>query len=187
MKKSMISLLFMMLSGILIAQAGKNTATDTIVHIAGPKMIVNVSHITSSKIFYSYPDKDNIFEIDRKQVEKVVFGSGRVEILNKPAFQMINDADWRSVFITKKPEDVEGLFLRGEVSVQAAAAKNRKETIRNAEIRLKKQAAALSADIIYLTNTEFKGGYGDVPSITLKGLAYGFNELIIQEPETEQE
>lgn len=165
-----------------MAQQGIEPA-DTIVHIAGPKMIVNVSHISASKIFYTYPDKDNIFEIDRKQVEKVVFRSGRVEVFNKPAFQVIQEDDWRSVFITKNAEEVEGLYLRGQVEVQAAAARNRRETIRNAEIRLKKQAAAMGANLIYLTNTEFKGGYGDVPSVTLRGMAYGFNELIIHEEE----
>jgi hypothetical protein len=186
MKKFLFSAIFIIFSGALSAQVEGTEPADTIVHIAGPKMIVNVSHITSSKIFYTYPDKDNIFEIDRKQVEKVVFRSGKVEIFNKPAFQVIQEDDWRSVFITKKAEDVEGLYLRGEVEVQAAAAKNRKETIRNAEIRLKKQAAGMNANIIHLLNTEFKGGYGDVPSITLKGLAYGFNELIIHETEEEQ-
>ena len=136
MKKFLFSAIFIIFSGALSAQVEGTEPADTIVHIAGPKMIVNVSHITSSKIFYTYPDKDNIFEIDRKQVEKVVFRSGKVEIFNKPAFQVIQEDDWRSVFITKKAEDVEGLYLRGEVEVQAAAAKNRKETIRNAEIRL---------------------------------------------------
>ncbi len=182
MRKVFFISAFALLASGTLAQSAPEAA-DTIVHIAGPKMIVNVSHISASKIFYTYPDKDNIFEIDRKQVQKVVFRSGRVEVFNRPAFQVIQEDDWRSVFITKNAGEVEGLYLRGQVEVQAAAARNRKETIRNAEIRLKKQAAAMGANIIYLTNTEFKGGYGDVPSVILKGMAYGYNELIIHEEE----
>lgn len=187
MKKFLITVSVLLFAAALYARQENNPAADTIVHIAGPKMIVNVSHITGSKIFYTYPDKDNIFEIERKQVEKVVFRSGRVEVFNKPAFQVIDEEDWRAVFITQKAEEVEGLYLRGEVEVVAAAARNRRQTIHNAEIRLKKQAAAMNANVVHLTNTEFRGGYGDVPSITLKGLAYGFNELIIHEESGEED
>ncbi len=187
MKMFVFIAVFLISGSTAFNQTTEIIAADTIVHIAGQRKVVKVSHITATKIFYTYPGRDNVFEIDRNQVERIIYHGGRVEVLNRPAFQMLQEGDWRTVFITKNEQDVEGLYLRGEVTARAAAAKNRKETIRNAEIRLKKQAAGMNANIIYLTNTEFQGGFGDVPSITLRGRAYGFTELIVPEKEKEVE
>ena len=147
---------------------------DTLIYLGGRSVPANITNITSSKIFYANPENDEIIEADRKQVERIIYRSGRIEVLNRPVFEMVDEDDWRHVFLTEDPGDVETLYERGPVEVTAAASRNRRLTVRNAEIRLKKQAAGLKANMILVTNTEFRGGYGDIPSITMKGIAYGF-------------
>ncbi len=152
-------------------------AVDTLVYLGGRSAPVNMVNITASKVFYTKPETDKIIETDRKQVERIIYRTGRIEVLNRPVFEMVSEDDWRHVFLTEDPGDVEALYKRGPVEVTAAASRNRRSTVRNAEIRLKKQAAGLGANMILLTNTEFRGGYGDIPSITMKGIAYGFMPL----------
>lgn len=149
-------------------------SSDTIVHIAGPSMVVNISHITSSKVFFRYPDKENVFEINRRQIEKIIYKDGRIEVFNKPSSQAVNPNDWRSVTLTKNTADVDGLHETGELLAQVSRGRNRKETLQSAEIRLKKEAAAVGASVVLITSTEFKGGYGDLPSVTLTGTGYSF-------------
>lgn len=156
---------------------------DTIIYLGGKSLPVNIANVTSSKVFYTNLDENTIFEVDRKQVERLIYRTGRIEVLNRPVFQMIEEDDWRQVFLTEDTGEVSGLHERGPVEVTAAASRNRRSTIRNAEIRLKRQAATLNANLILVTNTEFRGGYGDVPSITMKGIAYGFEPLPDQEEE----
>jgi hypothetical protein len=180
-----ISFLYCILLSLLMTAKSINAqesisvdiAVDTIVYLGGRSIAVNVANVTSSKVFYTNIDENTIFETDRKQVEKIVYRTGRVDILNRPVFQMISEDDWKNIFITEESGEVAGLHERGPVEVTAAASRNRKSTIRNAEIRLKRQASALKANLILVTSTEFRGGYGDVPSITMKGIAYGFEPL----------
>jgi hypothetical protein len=180
-------ILFALLSSVFNINAQENkpvvSASDTIVYLGGRSIAVNVANVTSSKVFYTNIDENTIFETDRKQVEKIVYRTGRVDVLNRPVFQMISEDDWKNIFITEESGDVAGLHERGPVEVTAAASRNRKSTIRNAEIRLKRQAAAMKANLVLVTNTEFRGGYGDIPSITMRGIAYGFEPL----PEEEEE
>jgi hypothetical protein len=150
---------------------------DTLVYLGGRSVPVNIASVSTSKVFYTNLDESSIFEVDRKQIERIIYRNGKVDILNRPVFQMISEDDWRHVLLTENPDDVTGLFQRGPVEVKAASSRNRSSTIRNAEIRLKRQAAAMSGNIILVTGTEFRGGYGDVPSITMKGIAYGFQPL----------
>lgn len=164
-------------------EAPEVNTVDTLVYLGGKHEPVNIANITTSKVFYTNLEDDTIFEIDRKQVEKIIYRTGRVEVLNRPVFEMISEDDWRHVFMTEDPEEIRGLYERGPIEVTAAASRNRRATVRNAEIRLKRQAASLGANMILLESTEFRGGFGDIPSITMKGIAYGFMPL----PEEEEE
>ena len=95
----------------------------------------------------------------------VLYHTGRQEVLNKPLFTMINEGDYRSVIITEKPEEVDGLFPRGKVDARSPkSVKDAKSAQKNAEIRLKKKAANLGGAMILLTKKEFKGGYGEAPT-----------------------
>lgn len=153
--------------------APEERSTDTLVYLGGRLMPVHMVNITSSRVYFTGMDDNEIIEVDRKQVEKIIYSNGKIEVLNHPVFEIASDDDWRHVFLTEDPADVEDLYEIGPVEVMAAAGRNMKSTMRNAEIRLKKQAAGLKANMILVTNTEFRGGYRDIPSITINGTAYG--------------
>ncbi len=153
---------------------GNNRVADTIVHLGGSTTPVRIINISNSMIYYTEEGETEVSEIERKLVERVIHNSGRVEVFNRPAFEMITEDDWRHVLLTENPDDVQFLDELGQVEVTSPAGRNRRTTIRNAEVRLMRQAAALGGTMILVTSTQFRGGYGDVPSITMKGIAYGF-------------
>lgn len=161
-------------------QVQEDRVADTLVYLGGRSAPVSIINVTSNRILFSKQGESDINEIDRKQVEKIIYRTGRVEVFNRPVFEMVSEDDWRHVYLTEDPEEVAGLYERGPVEVTAAAVRNRRTTVRNAEVRLKRQAVALGANMILVTHNEFRGGYGDVPSITMRGIAYGFMPVPIE-------
>ncbi len=91
-----------------------------------------------------------------------------------PVFRVIPFDAWKHVLLTDDPEDISGMVKKGEVTVTTPAGRSRRDTERNAGMRLKMQALRLGAEIILITDTDTRGGYGDVPSISITGIAYGY-------------
>lgn len=149
-------------------------AADTLVHLGGGKNPVRIVNVTNSKIYFTEVGESDVNELDREQVERIIHSTGRVEVLNRPVFEMITEDNWRHVLVTEDPEDVQFLDELGHLEITAPARRNRKTTIRNAEIRLMRQTAALGGTMLLVTGTQFSGGYGDVPTVTMKGVAFGF-------------
>jgi hypothetical protein len=145
---------------------------DTLFFLGGGTAAASIADITATKVFYTSLDNNVIFEVDRKHLERIVYANGKTEIFNMPVFRMISEEDWRQVHLTEDPGEIDGLYEKGPVEVTAAASRNRRSTVRNAENRLRREAAILGAAIVLVTDTEFRGGYGDVPSITIRGMAY---------------
>lgn len=148
-------------------------AQDTLFLRGGLIIPVYISSVDTGLVYYTPVESDTTVEITRDQVEKIIYAGGRTEIINLPVFRIISDDSWRHIFLTENLEDVVGLHEIGPVQVTAVSDRSRAATLRNAEVRLKREAASIDADIILVTNTEFRGGYGDIPSITMKGVAYG--------------
>jgi hypothetical protein len=150
---------------------------DTLILQGQERQAVIIVNTTPSSIFFTRPGNNKIMEIDRDELERIIYGDGRIEIVNPPRIAPFPEDNWRHITLTEDPRDVEEMYVRGPVEVTAPASRNKRMTIRNAEIRLKRQAAFLGADMVLITETEFRGGYRDVPSITMKGIAYGFLPL----------
>jgi hypothetical protein len=146
---------------------------DTLIYLGGRAEAVNITELTTTSVHYTNLKTKTIFEADRKLIEKIIYRTGTVEVLNRPVFETSSDDHWRHVLLTEDPEDIQGLYEIGPVYVSAAASRNRRLTVRNAEIRLKRQAGSLGADVVLVTSTEFKGGFRDVPTIIMEGIAYG--------------
>lgn len=101
-------------------------------------------------------------------------GTETDKTLQLPVFRVISFDAWKHVLVTDDPEEVSGMIKKGEVSITAPAGRSRIHTERNAGMRLKREALRLGAEIILITDTDTRGGYGDVPSITITGIAYGY-------------
>ncbi|HUX54624.1 MAG TPA: hypothetical protein VMV56_09435 [Williamwhitmania sp.] len=164
-----------------LVKAQDTEVPDTIIMLTGKKLLVNVSGLTSTDIKYFVTGVAKQQTVKRKSVQMIHYHTGRQEVLNKPLFTMISASDYRSIIITDKTEDVDGLFPRGKVESRSPkSVRSAKDAQKNAEIRLKKKAANLGGIMILLTRKEFKGGYGEVPTCIMEGVAYG------TEPATEQ-
>ncbi len=147
---------------------------DTLVYHRKKREAVIIVNTTPSSIFFTGPDNTRIREVERDQVERIIYADGRTEVLNPTGIELIPEDSWRHITLTEDPRDVEEMYVRGQVEATAPASRNKMMTIRNAEIRLQRQAAFLGADMVLVTETRFRGSLRDVPSITMKGIAYGF-------------
>ncbi len=157
------------------AKAQDSEYTDTIVGLGGNKIACKIIQVSSTKVTYQVPDKEAIQELERKQIQKLLYESGRIEVFNKPLVMMVEETDWRSVVLTEDPSEVEGLTEKGKVESESyKRAKNKQQAKRSAQIRLQKQAANMGATIVLITTLDAKGGYGEVPSYKMKGKAYGW-------------
>jgi hypothetical protein len=147
---------------------------DTLVYHRKEREAVIIVNTTPSSVFFTCPNDNRIREIERDQVDRIIYGDGRIEVLSPSGIDLIPEDRWRQITLTEDPRDVEEMYVRGPVEVTAPASRNKRMTVRNAEIRLKRQAAFLGADMVLITETQFRGGFRDVPSITMKGIAFGF-------------
>jgi len=155
--------------------AQKVVPVDTVMLISGRKVAVRVQGVSPSKISYMPIDKDEIKEMDRKQVHKIFYRNGMVEHFNSLAVQMIDEGDWQTVILTDNKDDVEGFFALGEVEAQSSPqSRNMRSAQRSADIRLKKRAVNMGGIVVLITKRESRGGYGEVPTHFVQGVVYGF-------------
>ncbi len=158
------------------AQQSNSAATklDTIILVSGKKVLAKVQMVTPTKVTFYREGKTVLEEMLRKQIHKVQYSSGRVEVFNKPAFEMVAEGDFKTIVLTEKQEDVQGLYELGKVDAQSTkGSRSAKAAERSANIRLQKKAANLGAYIVLITKRESIGGYGDVPTQFVEGIAYG--------------
>jgi hypothetical protein len=156
-----------------VAAPVKKVRLDTIIRLGGKKIGCNVQKINPTTVSYSKPEQSEILEMPRKEIEKVLFRTGRKEIFNKPVIQMIDKTQWEAVLVTENPADVEGLYKKGVVKGNASSdARSPAAAKTSATIRLQKKAANMGALIVLVVNSEMKGGYGEIPGWELDGIAY---------------
>jgi len=165
------------MSGALFAQAAK-TPVDTIVRLGGKKIPCKIQNVSSSTLMYSLPDKTESLAIDRKEVEKVIYRTGRVDVFNKPVLTMIQDGQWESILVTRDEKDVQGLYNRGVITAKSSPSnRSKKAAKQSAIIKLQKKAANLGGSMILVTKEEAKGAYGDIPGYDLEAIVYGTEPL----------
>lgn len=149
-------------------------SVDTIILVSGKKLLGKIHGVSSSKITYYPLNKSKIEELARKQINKILYSTGRMEFFNKPAFEMVNEGDFKTIVLTENPEEVNGLYELGKVEAKSSkGARNAKAAQQSADIRLQKKAANMGAYIVLIKKRESKGGYGEVPTHFVEGVAYG--------------
>ncbi len=176
MKRTLLAVILITLSTSFAALSNDVAQSDTIVLISGRKVPVQVQGVSASSITYKAIDSEEVKDVDRKQVHKIIYRTGRVEKFNSMAVMMIDEGDWKTVILTENKEDVEGLYALGEADGKSSPrSRNAKAAQRSADIRLKKKAVNMGGIIVLVTNRETKGGYGEVPTHLVTGIVYGFD------------
>ena len=167
-----------MLLGVAKVSAQEEEAMDTIYKVEGKVMPVDVVNLSQGYVSFKIPGNDETYTIERKEVQKIVYRTGRIDEFNKPIFQMIDDYSWEAVWLTEDKKDIKELYKRGEVSAQSpASSRSPKAAKKSAIIRLQKKAAAMKGTVIYITKKQNTGGYGEYPGYYIEGVVYGDQPL----------
>jgi hypothetical protein len=150
---------------------------DTIFKLGRGKIVCVIKNIGSKDIRYFFPEEPEVYlEIERKQVQKIIYGSGKIEEYNKPLMAMIDENSWEAVWVTEKEEDVQGLHFLKKISIESeSSSRSMKAAKNNAYIRLKKKAAGEGAQVALIKAIEAKGGYGEWPSYYIEAELYSWN------------
>lgn len=185
MKKSVIFLLISVITAGFSIEIAAQQALDTIIKVEGKVLPVDVTKVTAGYVSFTVPGNSQIFTIERKEVQKIIYKNGRIEEYNKPVFEMIDDYSWEAVWITEDKAEVTSLYKRGEISANSpASARSPKAAKNSATIRLKKKASSMKGTVVYVTKKLSTGGYGDFPGYYIEGVVYGLEPL--SEGETEK-
>lgn len=177
MKKLTMAWLMVLFCGSIFAQNAK-TPADTVVRLGGKKIPCKVTSVSSSTVLYSTLDKNETQALDRKDVERIIYRTGKIEVFNKPVLTMIEEGQWESILVTRDEKDVQGLYNRGVISAKSSPSnRSKKAAKQSAIIKLQKKAANLKGTIILLTKEESVGGYGDIPGFDMEAIVYGTEPL----------
>jgi hypothetical protein len=147
--------------------------SDTIIKLGGKKISCTVLKENATSFTYTLPEKSELNEMPKKDVQTVIYRNGRKRDVNKPVFQVIDQSHWEAVLVTENPAEVDGLYKIGAIKTTAASESRSPEAAKSsATIRLQKKAANMGALIVLIVDSELKGGYGEIPGCELIGVAY---------------
>lgn len=152
----------------------KSLPVDTIFKLNGTVLPVDVTTVTPTYVSFTIPGKPDEFTIERKEVHKIIYKNGRLEVLNEAAFEVFDESNWEAVWITEDKKEVADLFQLGEIDAKSpASARSPSAAKKGAIIKLKKKAVNLKGTVILVTHKQTTGGYGEYPGYYIKGIAYG--------------
>jgi hypothetical protein len=175
MRILLLILLFVVASSSITQAQEPVEQLDTIMLISKRRVIGKVQKVSPSAIVYFPKGKQQTVEMARKQIHKIFYANGRIESFNTLAVEMVDEKSWKTVIISDNKDDVEGLYPLGNVDAQSSPrSRTAKSAKSSAEIRMKKKAVNMGAIIILVTRRESKGGYNEIPTHFVEGIAYGF-------------
>ena len=175
-KKDIFVIIFILGSAVLNAQTAPPPPVphDTIFKLNGSMIPADITTVTPTYISFVFPGKPEEFTMERKEVHKIVYKTGKIEILNQAAFELLDDSMWEAVWLTEDKKEVGDLYMLGEIeALSPSSARSPSAAKKGAIIKLKKKAANMKGTLILVTRKLTTGGYGEYPGYYIKGIAYG--------------
>lgn len=150
---------------------------DTIYLLGQRKMVVEIQGIFYTNVRYKEPGSNEIKSMEKKQIQRVIFDNGRKEVFNEPLVMDVEETSWKNVVLTEDESEVKGLYEVGKVHGRSSA-RNRtpRSAERTATIRVKRRAANMGGQMVLVTKKESTGGFGEVPTYFIEGVAYSFTK-----------
>lgn len=176
MKRLLSGILFILVTLVANSQpvAPAEVPHDTIFKLNGSQLPVDVTTVTPTYISFIFPGKPEEFTIERKEVHKIIYKTGKIDILNQAAFTVFDESSWEAVWMTEEKKEVGDLYRLGEVEAKSpSSARSASAAKKGAIIKLKKKAANMKGTLILITKKQATGGYGEYPGYFIKGIAYG--------------
>lgn len=176
MKKGILILVLYSIAFFSHAQEAQpnQTPADTIIELNGTVLLGDVTTVTPTYVNFVLQGTPEEYTIERKEVHKIVYKNGRIEILNKAAFELLDDSMWEAVWLTEKKNEVGDLYMLGEIEATSpSSARNASAAKKGAIIKLQKKAANMNGTVILVTRKQNTGGYGEYPGYYIKGKVYG--------------
>lgn len=90
---------------------------DTLVLHNGKKAIGEVVNVKSFMVSFKYKNETSVQELSHYAIEKIHFGSGRVQTLTDKV-SINGEEDWEKVIILEDKEQSAGLTRKGETSAR---------------------------------------------------------------------
>lgn len=150
--------------------------TDTIVKLGGGIIAANIVKDNLSKFYYSFPGDSKLIEIERGDINKIIYKSGKVVILNLKQANAIDVPGWRDVRVAYKPDEVEGMEVVADVESYCAGEAGVYQTAkwleRKATIDLQKKTVLLHGDCLLIVDKVVRRSYGDPTTVRLLGRIY---------------
>ncbi|MDA3954738.1 MAG: hypothetical protein PF485_13905 [Bacteroidales bacterium] len=152
--------------------------TDIIYLHSGEKRYVTVKKIYLNLLYFSLPGNSKVEKMDQRNVYKIEYTTGKIEILNEEKPKIRKSSDWKKVKITKEKNNVVGLIEVARIEAKAEGSERGYSTPesleRSATIILKRKAALVNAHIVLVIEKKAYFAFGEIPSTTITGIAYRY-------------
>ncbi len=156
---------------------------DKIMKRNGDSILCNITSKNLYEVEYTKPKSKTKLKLSTANIKEIFYANGKYELIDNTPEKKKKDwtvaaseIDWKNVTITYEPTDVTGLIEKGQIDAYFEAKKMTSENEvleRNAYAILKKKAYSMKATIVLITDKKFNRMYGEMPSITIIGVAYG--------------
>lgn len=149
---------------------------DTIIKLTGRKLACKIVNIRTNIIYYYLPEKkEEILELDRKNVNRIIYIGGKKEVFNQLAVSDVVDS-WQAIVVTEEKSMVEFMYKICNINAESGSdVRSMQAAKSSATVKLQKKAASKNANVILITKSEAKGGFGDVPAYYIEGTCYSFD------------
>ncbi len=158
-------------------EQGKPAAKDKVLLKSGELIICEVSRISEKFVFYTPVGGGEVVWIERGLVKSVTYANGQEADLSQKGNVEKPARDWRSIVVTKDPQDVANMTKVADIKLKHKAVTRehyyKSQTLEtSAEILAKREAAGKDASVILIIKLEHHRSYGDPPAVTLVAEAY---------------
>lgn len=165
---------------------------DKIITFDNEVFFVRVQHITLVDVNFIYPLNSVVESVEREKVSQIIYANGNIDLFipfdeaHKDSLNYVDDRlivrhrkAWESVQVTEDKSDLAGLIEVGPVNAVYDSDRMRVDNDfleKNGLIILKRRAANLDADYVFVIKKTFNKGYGSFPSVSIEGIAYKYRE-----------
>ncbi len=165
-------------AGAHLKEKPEEASSDIIIKHDKERLYVDVKKIYMNDLYYTLPGDSKIRKMDQRLVHKIIYATGKIEIVNENPPEIRNVGDWKKVKVTYDRAEVDGLVevthLKAVAEGSTRGFSTPKSLERSAIIILKRKAALVNAPMVLVTDKKTHVAFGEAPSTTLMGIAYSY-------------